>query len=1078
MNISSLSVRRGVTFAMAYLILVGFGLYSLGGLGLDLYPDVSFPTVVVLTEYTGASPEDMETLVTRPIESGVSSVKGAKEIRSTSKQGVSYIEVRFDWGEDMDQAETEVRRALELVEGFLPDDVKDSMVFAFDPSMQPIVMMMISGPYPLDELRRIAEKEIEPRLARLEGIAAADTEGGLEREIRIELDPVKVAAHKLDVNQVIGTVYRENTQLPGGSVEQGTLDFTIQTTGKYQRVEDIGEVMVGIKPTLRGPVPVRLKDVARIEDTFYESQRMLEVDGEPAVWMIVRKQSGANTVKAARAVMDALPKIQRAAAADLEFKTIFNQATFINQSLGNLSSTGLIGIGITFLVLLGFLRHLRSAAIVSTAIPLSVIATFAVMYWRNMTLNVLSMAGLALAIGMLVDNAIVVLENIFRLREQGKGSWTSAIDGARTVSTAVMASTLTTVSVFVPVLFVPGIAGVLFKDMAVTICFSLLVSLVVALTFIPLASSRLLGSARAQAALEKARSKQRLFNALRSRYGQVLDWTLRRRWVVGLGVVGLLAGTAGLAIALPTEFVTEDDQSFVFVSVESPIGNNLHEAKRCVDEVAEVLEEVIRTEERKMIATDTGIGKGFVAIFAKGVHAGVIRVPLVAVHERERSQAEIEAAVRKGLKKVPGVKATIGMPFNMMGSAGDIEIQIRGHNLVASRAAGLELRDQLRALPEMAEVTFSMDDQKPEVRVKYDRRKMAELGISAAAVSNAISAYFMGRLAGRYAEGGDEYDILVRYGKEFRLDIDELRKMPVATMANGTVPLGNLAEVDVGLGPVDIARIDQGRYTTLVCTLHDEYVDADGVEQRKDLGGSIDRVTELLDAYPWPKDFSYYIGGSAEDFLTSFRYLGIALLVSVLLVYMVMASQFESLRQPFIIIFSVPLAAIGVVLMFTLTRSTMDISALVGVIMLVGIVVNNGIVMVDAANQFREHGLGRREAIANAARVRLRPVLMTSITTMLAMTPLALEIGEGSAGWGGMAKAVIGGLFAATFLTLFVVPTMYTLFARKVHRSPRQDEPPSSIDSTIDPASEDAPMSLPPPSGIPVDVGPATDRSP
>jgi HAE1 family hydrophobic/amphiphilic exporter-1 len=1044
MNISSLSVRRGVTFAMIYLVIVGFGLFSLSRLQLDLYPDVSFPTVVVLTEYTGASPEDIETLVTRPIESGVSSVKGAKEVRSTSKQGVSFVEVRFEWGEDMDQAETEVRRSLEMVEGFLPDDAQDSLVFAFDPSMQPIIMMMISGPYPLDELRRIAQEDLEPRLERLAGIAAADSAGGLEREIRVELDPVKVAAHGLDVNQVIATVYRENTQMPGGSVEQGTLDFTIQTTGKYQTVAEIGQVVVGLRPNPAGPVPVRLKDVARIEDTFYETQRMLEVDGEPAVWMIVRKQSGANTVQAARAVMNALPEIKRAAAADIEFKVIFNQATFINQSLGNLSSTGLVGVGITFLVLLLFLRHVRSAAIVATAIPLSVIATFAVMDQADMTLNVLSMAGLALSIGMLVDNSIVVLENIFRLREQGQSSWRAAVDGARTVGTAVSASTLTTIAVFVPVLFVPGIAGVLFKDMAVTICFSLAVSLVVALTFIPLSTSRLLGSARTQRALERARGKQRVFNAVREAYGRSLGWSLQRRWVVGVSVLGLLAGTAALAVALPTEFVTKDDQSMVFISVETPIGNNLQETKRIMDEVVEHVQQVIRPEERTMVATDTGIGRGFVAIFAKGVHAGTIRVPLVSIHQRERSQAQIEAAVREELKKVPGVKATIGMPFDVMGAAGDIEIQIRGHDLRASRAVGLELRDKLLALPEMAEVSFSMENQKPEVRVRYDRRKLAELGISAAAVSNTISAYFMGKLAGRYAEGGDEYDILVRYAKEHRLDINELRKMPISTTGDGTIPLGNLASVQVGLGPVDITRIDQERFTTLTCTLHDKYMDAHGNEQRKDLGSAISRVTELLDAYPWPKDFSYYIGGSAEDFLKSFRYLGIALLVSVLLVYMVMASQFESLRQPFIIIFSVPLAAIGVVLMFTLTRSTMDISALVGAIMLVGIVVNNGIVMVDAANQFQEQGMDRFRAISEAARVRMRPVLMTSLTTMLAMTPLALELGEGAAGWGGLAKAVIGGLFAATFLTLFVVPTMYTLFARREQQARGQDEPPAA----------------------------------
>jgi hydrophobic/amphiphilic exporter-1 (mainly G- bacteria), HAE1 family len=1033
MQVSEVAVRRGVTFTMAFLIIVGFGLFSLSRLQLDLYPDVSLPTVVVITNYTGASPEDIETLVTRPIEGAVASVKDAEEIRSTSKNGVSVVEVKFDWGIDMDQAETDVRRKLELVKRMLPEDADDSIVFAFDPSLQPIVMMMVTGPYPLDELRQIAENELEPKLARLPGIASAEVAGGLEREIHVELNPTKIAAFGLDVNKVVGAVYRENMQVPGGSVEQGTLDFTIQTEGKYQSVEEIGEVVVGMKTTQGGPVPVRLKEVANVKDDFYESTRILEVDDQPAVWMLVRKQSGANTVRAAEGVIEALPQLERSAGADLDFKIIFNQADFINQSLGNLSTTGLIGIGITFLVLLAFLRNLRSSLIVATAIPISVITTFGVMDQANMTLNTLSMAGLALSIGMLVDNAIVVLENIFRLREQGMDAWEASIRGAKSVSMAVTASTLTTVSVFVPVLFVPGIAGILFKDMSITICFSLAVSLSVALTFIPLAASRLFGSAKsAQALAEQA--KKNTYAGLLGWYDKTLKWTLARRWVVGVGLILALAGTALLAIALPTEFVSKDDQSIVFVQVETPIGNNLHQTYNVMKEVEKHIKIAVPEQDRKMVALDVGVGKGFVSMFSKGVHAGVIRVPLVPREQRAHTQAELEDAVRRELKTVPGLKATVAMPFDVMGAEGDILVELRGHDLMTSRKIGLELADKLRAMPDVAEATFSMEDQKPEVRVQFDRTKMAALGLSTADVGSAISAYFMGKLAGRYAEGGDEYDIVVRYAKENRLDVDELRKMPIATPSGEAVPLANVANIEIGLGPVDISRSDQERITKITLYLHDKYQTAAGKSERKDLGGTISRVDDMLEAYPWPEGFTYSIGGTAEDFLTSFKYLGFALLVSVFLVYMVMASQFESFRQPFIIIFTVPLAAIGVILMFTITRSVMNISSLVGVIMLVGIVVNNGIVMIDAANQLREEGIGRYDAICAAAKMRIRPILMTSTTTILAMVPLALEIGEGSAGWSGMAKAVIGGLMASTFLTLFVVPTTYTLFAQKNYR--------------------------------------------
>jgi HAE1 family hydrophobic/amphiphilic exporter-1 len=900
-------------------------------------------------------------------------------------------------------------------------------------------MFTVSGNHPLDELRRIAADEVTPRLERLPGVASAWAEGGLDRQIHVVLDPAKVAAFGLDATQIVGAVYRENTQVPGGTVEQGSLEFNIQTRGKYQSVEEIGEVVVAMARTEAGPVPVRLKQVAEVEDTFLESQRVLEVDGVPAVWVFVQKQSGANTVRAAEGVLAAFPEILEEVAADVEFKVIFNQAEFINLALGNLSTTALFGVLITFVVLLFFLRNMRSALIVATAIPLSVIATFGVMDWQGMTLNVLSMAGLALAVGMLVDNAIVVLENIYRLREEGLEAWPAAIQGARSVSTAVVASTLTTVSVFVPVLFVPGIAGVMFRDMAVTICFSLIVSLIVALTFIPLAASRLLGGEKAAAKLEKAWAKDP-FRGIRGLYGETLDKTLRNRWTVGVGLVSLILIAAVLAVMLPTEFVQQNDQALIFVQAEAPIGSNLDESYDIMKEVSTRIEDAVPEEARKMVALDLGVGEGFVAMFAKGVHAAVFRVPLVTQGNRDVTQQELEEKVRDALAEVPGVTATVAMPFDAMGGSGDIEVQIRGYDLETSRQIGLELKERFLAEPEVSEAVFSMAEQKPEVRVTFDRIKMAELGLSTAAVGNAISTFFMGRLAGRYAEGGDEHDIVVRFGKEHRLDVSELRRMPVVTPIGVSVPLDNVADVSIGLGPVDITRLDQQRVTRLTLTLAETYVGADGSSGRKDLRGSIGRVRETLDAYNWPDGFTYFIGGTAEDFMESFMYLGLALILSIFLVYMVMASQFESFRQPFIIIFAVPLAAIGVVLMFTITRSTMDMSAMVGAIMLVGIVVNNGIVMIDAANQMRHRGMGRLEAIAAAARIRMRPVLMTSLTTIMAMVPLALEIGEGAEGWGGMAKAVIGGLLVSTFLTLFVVPTMYTFFARKKLKFEDADE--------------------------------------
>jgi HAE1 family hydrophobic/amphiphilic exporter-1 len=1033
MKISAVSVRRGVTFAMIYLIVVGFGLFSLSRLQLDLYPDISFPTVLVMTEYTGSSPEDIESLVTRPIEGAVSSVKGVEEVVTESKQGSSIVQVQFDWDEDMEQAETEVRRQLEFIEGFMPEDASDPLVFAFDPSMQPVVMMMITGPYPLDELRLIAEDEIAPRLERLDGIATAEVAGGLVREIQVVLDPKKLEAYGMDVNTIVGAVYRENSQEPGGAVQQGKLDFTIQTKGKYRSVDEVGEVLVGMKAGPLGAEPLRLKEVARIRDGFREEQRALEVDHEPSIWLFVRKQSGENTVKAAQSVIKALPVISRDIGADVDYKIMFDQSQFITSSLGNLSQTALVGVVISFLVLLLFLRSFRSAIIVATAIPVSVITTFFVMDQADMTLNIISLAGLALAVGMLVDNAIVVLENIFRLREEGLGAWEASIQGAGAVSTAVTASTLTTISVFVPILFVPGIAGVMFFDMAVTICFALAVSLGVALTFIPLLASRFLGDEYIKK-LDPKNRRVRPFTWLRRRYGRALDWSLRHRWVVGATAVTVILATVGLAALLPTEFVSEGDDSFIYVQSEAPVGSNIDQAHEICDEVVSSIEEAVPPEDRKLVALDVGMGEGFAAIFSEGVHAGSIRVPLVPMGQRDKTKAEIEEDIRQRVKEVAGAKVVVKAPFDMMGGAGDLELIIRGHDLKTSRELGLDLKEKFLAMPEVSEAVYSMDDQKPEVSITFDRPKLASLGIPAASVGSAVSTAFMGRLAGRYSEGGDEYDIKVRFARAFREDVDQIRRMPVVSTSGSVIPLMNVARVEEGLGPVNITRRDQERVTTLAVELKDTY-EVDGKTKRKDLGGFISTATDMLEKYPWPRGFTYSVGGSAEDFIKSFKYLGLAFAVSILLVFMVMASQFESLRQPFIIIVSVPLAVVGVVVMFTVTRATIDMTALIGVIMLVGIAVNNGIVMIDAANQLRREGHGRREAIAQASRLRLRPVLMTSLTTILAMTPLALGIGEGSSSWMGMAMSVIGGLVAATFLTLFVVPTMYTLFARKTLRN-------------------------------------------
>ena len=1037
MSLSSLSVKRGVTFGVVWLVVMLFGLFGLSQLKLDLMPDMEFPMVFVSTGYTGASPGDMETLITRPIETAVSSVEAVEEVSSSSQQGLSLVTVSFGWDTDMDQAETDIRRALDLVEGAMPDDADDPLVFALSPDQKPVVTLGLTGAVPIDELRRLAEDVVQPRMERVEGVAGAIVSGGLERQIHVDLDPARVQAVGLDLNAVVGALYRENLQEPGGTIEQGASSFSIRSSGRYASVDELAEVVVGSKAVTDasgrtvGARAVRLGEVATLRDGFEEAENIQQIDGRDGVQIALRKQSGENTVEAIQGVMSSLPELQSSLPTGVQLEVLAEDSGTIERSLSNLGSTAIVGVIIAFVVLLLFLGDWRAALIVACAIPLSVVATFGLMERADMTLNILSMGGLALAVGMLVDNGVVVLENIFRLREEGAGPREAAAKGAGGVGTAVIASTLTTLSVFVPILFVEGFAGMLFEDMALTICFALAVSLVVALSFVPLAASRFLAGAT-----RRSEGVTRRFAVLVEGYGRALAWTLGNRWKVVAGLVVALVLSAGLAGTVRTELMASQDNGQSSITVELPTGLSLAETWSRVDEVVEATEGALEPGELDHLMVQAGSSSGIAAIFGGGAE-GSLELVLVPVGERDRGQAEIDRAVRDAVADIPGVDVRVGQKVSFTGES-DIELQLIGHDLDQARALGLELQQQLEAMPELAEVSFGLADQQPQLQVEFDRPKMAELGLSTSTVGQAIATAFQGRVAGWYSEGGDEHDIVVRWDRAFRQDLDDLRRLPVLTPSGATVPLDSVADIQLGLGPVDIVREDQQRVSSFEITLADSYQDASGDWQGKDMASSIARLETMAAGLDLPDGFTTEVGGSADDFVESFQSLGLALLVAVVLVYLVMASQFESLRLPFVIIFSVPMALIGVVLMFAITGSALDISALIGVIMLVGIAVNNGIVMVDAANRLMAEGLDRVVAIYEASKQRLRPVLLTSLTTILAMVPLAMELGEGSEQWSGMARAVIGGLITATALTLFVVPVLYTWFAPSALQRPSE----------------------------------------
>ena len=1017
MKITELSVKRGVTFAMIYLIAVFFGLFSLIRLKLDLYPKMEFPIIAILTQYTGVGPFDLETVVTRPVEETVSSVENIESVTSTTSQGLSLINLEFKWGTDMNQAEIDVRNAMEFVRDQLPDDVTEPLIFAFDPSSQPILYLTVNSKiHGQAELRKISQHDIEPRIERIKGVASAMTNGGMEREIKIMVDPSKLRAYNLSIQQVTQALRSNNMQVASGWLDNDKQEFTIQTAGEYTNIDQIRETNI---MSVNGTV-ISIGDVADVEDGFKEQRQRIWNNGDPSVMLWVLKQSDANTVSTAKAVISQLGDIEKELPEGVKLDIMMDLSSFITRSMSNLGSTAIQAIFLAFLVLLFFLRNFRSSLVVALSIPISMVMTFAVMDEANLTLNVISMAGLALAVGMLVDNSIVVLESIFRYREKGEKPDDAAIKGTSEVAMAITASTLTTLSVFVPVLFVPGLAGMLFREMVITVCFSLAVSLVVALTLIPLMSSRFIRVDDDMMASTKKVSKfssyvAKILTNLQDFYSKRLQWSLNHRKLMLWSTTVVFFISLALLFTRGGEFFPENDNGFITVSVDRSPGTSLDEMERTMREVDAILHNGI--PEAEMIYTNFGQGEGIMALFSSQTSAqGDINIRLPKRTARKRSVAEIEEALRDTLNSIPD--ATIAFADRgesaMFGNAADIVVNVIGHDLTVAEALANDIENKVKDIDGVVHTETSVRKARPELKINLDRERIADLGLSTAQVGDVVSTCVLGSIVTRFRDQGDEYDIRVQLDKEYRSQKEDIENIMIMTPMGRQVPLKAIADIEYTTAPQEITREDQERFVSV-------NLDVSG----RDLRSVTKDVKAAVKQVPVPTDFRLELSGTAEDMQESFMYLGLAMLVAILLTYMVMASQFESFVDPFIILFTIPLSLIGVSLGLVLTGTTLSVMALVGIIMLVGIVVNNGIVLVDYINQLRDRGMELFPAIMEAGSVRMRPVLMTALTTVLAMLPMALGLGESGESWAPMARSVMGGMTVATILTLVIVPVIY-----------------------------------------------------
>ena len=1122
MSLIELATRRRVTVAMATLTLVLFGIIALRDLQVNLLPDLSYPTLTVRTEYTGAAPAEVETLITEPVEQAVGVVKSLRKLRSVSRTGQSDVVLEFAWGTDMDQASLEVRDKLELLQ--LPLEVKPPVLLRFDPSTQPIMRLVLltSGAQALPEelmaLRRYAEETLRRRLEPVEGVAAVKVGGGLEDEVQVLIDQGKLAQLNLDINLVAQRLQQENINISGGRIEEGSQRYLVRTVNQFSSLEQMRDMLL---TTVDG-VPVYLRDVATVEQGNKEREAIIRVGSAESVEIAIYKEGDANTVAVAQSVKEALRAMERettpripgqrptasAPARDGEYRvdgqplrTVEDQSVFIQAALSEVQKEALLGGFFAILIIFFFLRDGWSTFIISLSLPVSIIATFFFMGQLGLSLNVMSLAGLALATGMVVDDSIVVLENIAKARERGLGILESAIVGTREVGMPVVATTLTTVAVFLPLVFVQGVAGQLFRDQALTVSIALLISMVIALTLIPMLSSlkatapmafrterdpgevplpvsgaglaALFGKPRRAVHVRMPESRMagplgwaaavlaapfllvyglmsllafllvrgglwlwgvfvRVFLPFVARIGEFLLRPYERAAVAyrqrilpaALRRPGLVLGSAGtafllslaLASTLGTDLIPQLAQDRFEMTAKLPPGTQLRDTDSLVAAVQG------RFEDDPRIQALYGVSGTGTRLDANPTESGenIARISIVLGQGYSRAtEADLTEDFRGLMAQYPNVDVKFSRP-ELVSLSTPLEIEVRGSELGEIEAAGRRLAELMAASPNFADVKSTVQEGFPEIQIVFDQERAAGLGLTTRQIADEVVRKVRGDVATRYSFRDRKIDVLVRAQEQDRSSVGEIRNLIVNPQSDRPVPLSAVAQVIESVGPSEINRVDQTRVAIISANLRDI-----------DLGTAVAEVDRLVAENPLGSDLQLAFGGQSEELNRSLQSLLFAFALAIFLVYLVMASQFESLVHPFVILFTIPLAVVGAVLALVLSGSPVSVVVFIGLILLVGIVVKNAIVLVDKVNQLRLEGMPKVEALLEGSNSRLRPIVMTTLTTLFGFAPLAFFGGEGAEVKAPMALTVIGGLSVSTLLTLVVIPVMYNLLDRR-----------------------------------------------
>lgn len=1020
MKIIDIAINRPIASSLIFILIIVVGVIGFLNLNIDLFPEIVFPSGAVMVEYEGAGPEEIENLVVRPLEEILSSLENIQHIESFSRPGQATVVVNFTWGTDMDFAIMDMRELVDQVEGFFPDGAEDPLIVSFDPSMLPVVEASISGD-DLEEIRYLAEDEIEPRLERLEGVASVDVSGGQRREIQITADPEKLAHYDLSITQITEFIGAENINLPGGDITVGDRQYTLRSMGQYDDWRDL-ENMIITNPQEH---QIRLTEVADIEDAYRTRTHIARMNQQESVGLGIQREGDANTVAVSRRVREELALIEQ----EMEGITIdigLDQAEFIEDSINNLIINAIFGGILAVIVLLIFLGNVSTTVIIGIAIPFSLITTFALLYFQDLTLNMMTMGGLALGVGMLVDNSIVVLENIYRLRQEGEGPIAAAGKGSKQVAVAILTSTITTAIVFLPVVFIEGLAQQLFSELALTVAFSLAASLFMALTLLPMLSRFLLRDNDKAGWMEKFQKKvfDPVFNRVQSLFSAILNFCLDQPWVVALVVLVILGAGALQFMLLGTEFLPAFDEGEVNINLELAPGTTLLETESVVKRIENELQKEPEVESIfSSIGTDDGalIGGGG----GGGSNTARIMLRLVPSSERERTTRDLMEVARQIVGRIPGADYTV-MGSEMLGAGlfGDpLAVRIHGHDLDQLEEYTALVEEIIRNIEGTQDVDSPLGQGRPELQINYDRSRLHQQGLTASEVGRIIENTIDGIVASEWRHEGREYDIRVQATQK-ESALRTLEDMRIMNARGDLIPLIEIADLDYTTGPRQINRFAQERIMEITSDVVD-----------RDLGSIEQELRAELEAVDFAPGYGYTIAGEIEEMEDAFYQLFLALAMAIFLVYIVLGAQFESLVYPFIVMLAVPLALSGSLLGLAVAGHTINVVALIGIIMLVGIVVNNVIVLIDYIDQLRKEGYELRAAILEGASVRLRPIIMTALTTMLAMLPLALGIGEGAEMQAPIAMVVIAGLLIATFLTLNVIPVFYYVINRRRENS-------------------------------------------